>query len=316
MSTTTQPTRPVVVGYDGTEGSRTALDWAVDEAQRRQWPLHVVFARPVPVRPAVPGYALAEDGWLAGFEDEGAEDKGAEVVLTIALDRVKGLAPTLEVSAARPTGRASAVLVDASVDASCVVVGARGRGAVATALLGSTSVDVAAGAHCPVVVVRELPKAEPTPPRVVVGSDGSDLSAAAIGEAFAQASARGLDLTVVQAWYIDATTGGLAALGVESVRQEMAQAEQAVAAEAVSGWAEKYPDVKVHLHVMQAHPLQALVEHSKGAELLVVGSRGRGGFRGLLLGSVSQGVLHHAHCPVMVVPAAAPVTGRGPAAGS
>jgi nucleotide-binding universal stress UspA family protein len=181
------------------------------------------------------------------------------------------------------------------------VVGARGRGALATALLGSTSVDVAAAARCPVVVVRELPTPGATPARVVVGSDGSELSAAAIGEAFAQADARGLDLTVVQAWYLDTTTGGLAALSVESVRREVAQAEQAVAAEAVAGWREKYPDVRVHVHVLQGHPVQAVVEHSKGAELVVVGSRGRGGFGGLLLGSVSQGVLHHAHCPVMVV---------------
>ena len=290
------PTRPVVVGFDASDGARTALDWAVDEAQRQMRPLHLVFARPVPVRPAAPGYSFVEDGYLAGLDDEQAER-----VMRTGLDRVRELAPQLEVVASTPTGRASAVLVDASDDASCVVVGARGRGALATALLGSTSVDVAAAARCPVVVVRELPTPAATPARVVVGSDGSELSAAAIGEAFAQADARDLDLTVVQAWYLDTSTGGLAALNVDSVRREVAQAERAVAAVAVAGWREKYPDVRVHVHVLQAHPAQALVEHSKGAELVVVGSRGRGGFRGLLLGSISQGVLHHAHCPVMVV---------------
>jgi nucleotide-binding universal stress UspA family protein len=288
--------RPVVVGYDGSDGARTALDWAVDEAQRQKRPLHLVYARPVPVRPAVPGYSFVEDGYLAELDDEQAQR-----VLTSGLDRVQELAPGLEVRTSTPTGRASAVLVDASDAASCIVVGARGRGAVTTALLGSTSVDVAATARCPVVVVRQLPTPSATPARVVVGSDGSELSAAAIGEAFVQADARNLDLTVVQAWYLDTTTGGLAALGVESVRREVAEAERAAAAAAVAGWREKYPDVRVHLHVLQAHPVQALVEHSEGAELVVVGSRGRGGFGGLLLGSVSQGVLHHAHCPVMVV---------------
>jgi nucleotide-binding universal stress UspA family protein len=289
------PNRPVVVGYDGSDGARTALDWAVGEAQRQKRPLHLVLARQVPVRP-VPDYSFIEDGYLAELDAE-----QAEVVLTTGLDRVRELAPHLEVAASTPTGRASAVLVDASDDASCVVVGARGRGALATALLGSTSVDVAAAARCPVVVVRELPAPAATPARVVVGSDGSELSAAAIGEAFAQADVRNLDLTVVQAWYLDTTTGGLSALSVESVRREVAQAERAVAAAAVARWRGKYPDVRVHLHVLQAHPVQALVEHSQGAELVVVGSRGRGGFGGLLLGSVSQGVLHHAHCPVMVV---------------
>jgi nucleotide-binding universal stress UspA family protein len=291
-----RPNRPVVVGYDGSEGALMALDWAVDEAQRHNRPLHLVSARQVPVRPAVPGYSFVEDGYLADLGDEQAEQ-----VLAAGLDRVKELAPRLEVLTSAPTGRASAALVEASDDASCIEVGARGRGALATALLGSTSVDVAAAARCPVVVVRELPTPGATPARVVVGSDGSELSAAAIGEAFAQADARGLDLTVVQAWYLDTTTGGLAALSVESVRREVAQAEQAVAAAAVAGWREKYPDVRVRVHVLQGHPVQAVVEHSKGAELGVVGSRGRGGFGGLLLGSVSQGVLHHAHCPVMVV---------------
>ena len=289
-------TSPVVVGFDGSQHSFTALEWAVEEAVRRRRPLLVAYARPMPSLPPSPGYSL---GW---GDSHFADDEGyVDELLQTGVTRVKELAPALEVSTAKAHGRASAVLVDASQDAELLVVGARGRGTVSTVLLGSTSVEVVAKARCPVVVVRQLPVAGSTPARVVVGSDGSALSGAAIGEAFAQADARGLDLTVVQAWYIDLSTGGLAALSVESVSREVAEAERAAAAEAIAGWSEKYPDVKVHLHVLQAHPVQAVVEQSEGAALVVVGSRGRGGFRGLLLGSVSQGVLHHARCPVMVV---------------
>jgi nucleotide-binding universal stress UspA family protein len=289
--------RSVVVGFDGSQHSLTALEWAVDEAGRRRRPLLIVHAVPLPSLPPSPGYSL---GW--GDSHFAPDDEDAvEEALRTGVERARLLAPTLEVSTARAHGRASGVLVDASRGAELLVIGARGRGGMSSALLGSTSIEVTAGAQCPVVVVRELPAPGPTPARVVVGSDGSALSGAAIGEAFAEADARGLDLTVVQAWYLDMSTGGLAALSTESVRREVAEAERAAAAEAVAGWREKYPDVTVHVHVLQGHPVQALVEHSEGAELVVVGSRGRGGFRGLLLGSVSQGVLHHARCPVMVV---------------
>jgi nucleotide-binding universal stress UspA family protein len=100
--------RPVVVGYDGSEGALMALDWAVDEAQRHRRSLHLVSARQVPVRPAVPGYSFVEDGYLAELGDEQAQQ-----VLAAGLDRVKELAPHLEVLASTPTGRASAALVDA-----------------------------------------------------------------------------------------------------------------------------------------------------------------------------------------------------------
>ncbi|KRF25091.1 universal stress protein [Phycicoccus sp. Soil803] len=286
MSSTT--TRPVVVGVDGQPPYDRALDWAIAEAQRAHAPLHLVYARMMPLRgPTVE----------AGFDVHTTE---SDEILGAATDRVRALAPSVHVTTASAYRNAAALLVDESRDATCLVVGARGRSALGSVLLGSTSLDVAAHALCPVVVVRELPQQLPDRPGVVVGSDGSGISEAAIAAGFEQADRLGVPLTVVHAWFLDEVTG-LAALATEDVTHVVAQEEDAVASAAIAGWSDKYPDVQVRQHVLRAHPVEALVDHSRGAELLVVGSRGRGGFTGLLLGSVSQGVLHHAHCPVMVV---------------
>jgi nucleotide-binding universal stress UspA family protein len=282
-------TGPIVVGFDGSPRSGLALDWAVDEAQRWQVPLHVVYARMMPLRGPTPEVGLV------------VQETEADEVLGAAVDRAHELAPRLGVTTSSRYGAPAPLLVDATRGASGLVVGARGRGGVASALLGSTSVDVAAHAHCPVTVVRQLPEVVADRPGVVVGVDGSELSESAVAVAFAQASARSVPLTVVHAWFLEYTAAGLQVLDLQHERQRIAQEEQALAAELVAGWSEKYPDVVVRRHVVNAHPVQALADHSRGAELVVVGSRGRGGFAGLVLGSVSQGVLHHAHAPVMVV---------------
>jgi nucleotide-binding universal stress UspA family protein len=289
MSTESTIHPPIVVGVDGSKPSAAALDWAIDEASRRHLPLLLCYARPIDVQ------GPTSETTFSPSSPEG------DAVLGQAVDRVRSLAPGVPVSTATAFGSPGPVLVDASRDAALVVVGARGRGTLASAMLGSTSIDVAAHARCPVMVVRDLPSVRTNRPGVVVGSDGSDLSNAAIAAAFLEADARGLPLTVVHAWFVDYNSTGLAVLESAEVRRQLAEEEHAVAAEAVAGWSEKYPDVTVRQHVLNEHPVKALVEHSDGAELVVVGSRGRGGFAGLLLGSVSQGVLHHAHCPVLVV---------------
>ncbi|MDR6864827.1 universal stress protein [Phycicoccus sp. 3266] len=287
MSTTPTTSHPIVVGVDESAQSRLALDWAIDEARRRDLPLELVHARPMPLRgPAV---------------ETAFTRPGVDGVLEDAVARVHSLAPHASVATSGAHGAAAPMLVDASRDATMLVVGARGRGALRSAMLGSTSLDVAAHAHSPVVVVRELSQALPDRPGVVVGIDGSPISEGALGEAFRQADARGLPLTVVHAWFLDYAGTGLAVLATDAQVTELAQEERSVADDAVARWSARYPGVTVREHVLNAHPVQALVDHSKGAELLVVGTRGRGGFGGLVLGSVSQGVLHHAHCPVMVV---------------
>jgi nucleotide-binding universal stress UspA family protein len=281
--------RPIVVGVDGATYTRSALDWALEEAVREGCDIMLVHGRSVPVQgPHIE--PLME-----------ASDAVAQRILHAASQRIHGVSPRTKVTTATGIGSPGMLLVDASRDARVVVVGARGRGAVASAFLGSTSVDVVARAHCPVVVARELPATSSAPSGVVVGTDGSELSTAAVGEAFREADSRGAPLTVVHTWSIELADTGMRMLESDEARARIAESETALAAQAVAGWAEKYPDVQVRTVVLNAHPVEALADTSRDAELVVVGSRGRGGFRGLLLGSVSQGVLHHAHCPVMVV---------------
>jgi nucleotide-binding universal stress UspA family protein len=178
-----------------------------------------------------------------------------------------------------------------------LVLGSRGLGGFTGLVIGSTAVEIAKRAHCPVVVVRGADHSGP----VVVGVDGTPVGEAAIAFAFAAASARGADLVAVHTWtdlvLETAFAGGAAALDFAPLAQ---QAEE-VLGERLAGWQEKYPDVRVIRHVSRERASQALLRHAEGAGLLVVGSRGRGGFRGLLLGSTSQHLLHHAPCPVAVV---------------
>ncbi|GAB3437362.1 universal stress protein [Phycicoccus ginsengisoli] len=286
---TTPNPHPVVVGVDGATYTRDALDWALEEALRERCGILLVHGRSVPVQgPHIE--PLLE-----------ASDTVAQRILHAAEQRIHGVSPGTTVTTATGIGSPGVLLVEASRDARCVVVGARGRGAVACAFLGSTSIDVAARAHCPVVVARELPATSSAPSGVVVGTDGSELSSAAVGEAFREADARGAALTVVHTWSIELADTAMTIVESDDARTRIADAEGVLADQSVASWADKFPDVPVRTMVRRGHAVEALAEASRDAELVVVGSRGRGGFRGLLLGSVSQGVLHHAHCPVMVV---------------
>ncbi|GAA4116796.1 universal stress protein [Knoellia locipacati] len=278
---------PVVVGVDSAPESRAALTWAIEEATRRKRPLHLLHAR------------ARQDS--SGPVAPGAQDPDpVRTVVETALVRARTVAPDLEVTTQVSDESPATALVAASESASCVVVGSRGRGALTGAVLGTTSAEVAVRASCPVVVVRRLGVVETERPSVVVGTDGSGLSTEAIGYAFAQASLRRLPLTVVHACP-SRSSGGYVAPWLSDDPAARVAEEQAATAEEVTGWSEQYPDVRVRRHVLRADPVKALVDHSRGAELLVVGSRGIGGVSGRLVGSVSQGVLSRAHCPVVVV---------------
>jgi nucleotide-binding universal stress UspA family protein len=210
------------------------------------------------------------------------------------------VAGDLEVERVEVTGFPEAVLQAESRRAELVVVGNRGLGGFAGLLIGSVAVALAGHTECPVVVVRgaEPDDAAPLLEPVVVGVDGSPESEAALAFAFGAADLRRVPLLAVHAWWdllVDPTMAPL-------VDWDAAEAdEHEVLAERLAGWAETYPDVPVRRLVVRDRPAHALVKESARAQLVVVGSRGRGGLRGMLLGSVSQALLHHAHCPVAVV---------------
>jgi nucleotide-binding universal stress UspA family protein len=196
------------------------------------------------------------------------------------------------------TGAAAAVLLAETQTAAMVVLASRGLGGFSGMLVGSVAVQVSAHGQCPVVVVKgEWGRPGP----VVVGVDGSPAGGRAVGFAFEFASFAGLPLTAVQAYRFPVTGEPGDMLPLVYDVDQLAEEEAAVLGEALAGWRERFPDVPVRSAVTRARPARALVDASEQAGIVVVGSRGRGGFTGLLLGSVSHAVLHHASCPVAIV---------------
>jgi nucleotide-binding universal stress UspA family protein len=289
MSSKPVPPGAIVVGVDGSPSSDLALAWAVEEATRTSLPLHIIHAFSY-------GYPMTTFG--IGYPIHGLPQL-ADGVRKDAVARARRASPELDITWSDPASGPAPALVSASEVADTVVVGARGMSAAGGALMGSVSVQVAAHAHCPVVVVHETPTVAGGP--VVVGVDGSALSTNAIAYAYEQASSRGVGLTVVHAWWLEYVEGGSASATWTVEWQHLAREERALVAESLAGWHEKYPDVDVRQRTVRALPVAALVRQSENACLVVVGTRGRGGFRGLVLGSVSQGVMHRAHCPVAIV---------------
>ncbi|WP_173037730.1 universal stress protein [Phytohabitans flavus] len=280
--------RPIVVAYDASEGAEAALGWALDEGRRSGAPVllvHVLeslaLAGPVPV---------SQSPWL----DEGARRDIRQMVVS-AVGRARETHPDVAVTGTVIEGAASAVLIDQSKQARLVVMGSRGHGGFAGLLLGSTSMNVCAHAHSPVVVVRQTAAADDAP--VVVGVDGSACSLLAADFAFAEAATRKVSLRVLWAWPMPVPNWQPPAVDPE----EAAFAKDMQIQGAVAPLRDKYPQVSAAIDIVDGPAGRVMVEASHGAQLVVVGTRGMGQMRGMLLGSVSQQLLHHAHCPVAVV---------------
>nr|WP_246597665.1 universal stress protein [Nocardia tengchongensis] len=208
----------------------------------------------------------------------------------------------MPVSSSMSGDTAAQLLIEDSANAFAVVIGASGT-AGTLAHLGSTLFAVTSHARGAVIVVRPDPDtgdAVRTTGSVVVGVDCSRTSEVAIGAAFAEASERRTGLVAMHAWS-DWDTGQFAGDVGSAMSGNLDDIEEAVLAERLAGWQEKYPDVEVSREVALAGAAAELNELSKTAQLVVVGNRGRGGFAGLLLGSTAHYLVQHAHCPVMVV---------------
>ena len=279
----------IVVGVDGSESALHAVRWAAREAERRRVALRLVHVYLVPaglsggiVDPAVVLDALREQGrrYLAEARQVAAD---AGVRPNVVLRN----APVIP------------ALAKEALAASLLVLGTRGLGGFTGLMVGSTAVALAGRVHCPLVVVRGD---EPASGPVVVGVDGTQASEAAVAFAFAEASRHGAELVAVHAWAEPVIDTVLLGHPEPADFEPAQQRAYETLGERLAGWQEKYPEVHVTREVVRDHPSPALLRYAEeGARLVVVGTRGRGGFSGLLFGSTGQHLLHHAPCPVAVV---------------
>ncbi|MET4539976.1 MULTISPECIES: universal stress protein [Micrococcaceae] len=302
----------IVVGVDGSEHGQCALVWAAREAERRQLPLHIVTAYSVPIFAASGldgGYATVDDSVIR---------EGADAIVKQAMDKISGYA--IDVDASVENGDAAGVLLDLSADAALLVFGSRGRGGFVGRLLGSVSSALPAHAKCPTVTVplycadrlgentedkhikAEHAKAGPRAVEnvVAVGVDGSEQARVAVLEAAEQAQRMGAKLRVICA--VPQYSGSLAWVPAPLDRDALF-ADIRVQLDAGVAWLRShFPQLPIETDLRDGSPVDVLVETSRSVELVVLGTRGRGGFAGMLLGSTSDGVLHHAKGPVLVVP--------------
>lgn len=292
----------IVVGVDGSPDSNAALKWAVREATMRNVALTLVHAAT-----PVPGDSLVVEWTGDSVPPELIPELGAtsERLLADAVRLVEGMTD----DRSRPpinnevfSGSAVSALVELSAKAQMVVTGSRGHGTLERVLLGSVSTGLVHHAHCPVAVIRKE-AAGRVDGCVLVGVDGSPASELATAIAFDEASWRGAELVALHAWTDVEVPPASSREWTGTTRTSWTRLQSAAEetlAERLAGWRERYPDVVVHREVVVNRAAQHLVDRSESAQLVVVGSHGRGGFSGMLLGSVSTAVVHAVRTPVIV----------------
>ncbi|MDR6975980.1 nucleotide-binding universal stress UspA family protein [Streptomyces sp. 3330] len=289
---------PVVVGIDGSAHSSVAADWAAREASSRGVPLHLVHASP-----SLPGAAVPLPA------ADRLRDLGEQMLARTAAD-LGDRHPRLEIRGEQTDDPPASALLAAARTAGLLVVGTRGTGGFDALAVGSVALRAAMAAPCPVVLVPRRPvgagagmPAARDAAQVVVGFDAHHPVGETADFAFSAAEARGADLRVVQAWALPAESVSSRTPAVtEEDRAAWEDQEVVRLSDALRAWRERYPRVTVRPDVVLLHPAEALLNASRGARLLVVGRRADPGAAEGRLGFVAQGVLHHAACPVAVVP--------------
>lgn len=287
----------IVVAVDGSEASDVAVHWAANSAKKRGQPLKLVTAYTMP-------QFMYADGMVPPQElyDELEGEAGDKIDKARRI--VEEFDSSIEVSHEVREESPIDFLLALSEDAGMLVMGSRGLGGLSGLVMGSVSAAVVSHAECPVVVVRkdndvtETNKYGP----IVVGVDGSEVSRKAIEIAFREAQARQAPLRAVHAWS-DAQfhTSYVSVVEAQSQMDQLIEDHERLLTSELAPLMEKYPEVEVEEIVERERPIYSLKEAAEGAQLLVLGSHGRGGFKGMLLGSTSRALLQYAPCPMMVV---------------
>ncbi|WIY00411.1 universal stress protein [Amycolatopsis mongoliensis] len=286
----------LVVGVDGSAGALTAVRWAARVARERRLALRLVHALPE-LPPPYPRGDPTFDQVKAAVTTRG------ERMLAEARATAAEAEPGIEVTTSLRSERPADALVSEAKDATMLVLGTPGLRPLGRVLLGSVSVALAAHAPCPVTLVRPHAGDDEPPAEgpVVVGVDGAPAGEEAIAAAFEEASWRGARLIAVHCWH-EAFLSSIFEEGRWTMDSStVEEREHELLAQRLAGWREKYPDVVVDRVVLAGRPAERLLDLADRAQLLVVGSRGRGGLRGLALGSTSQSLMSYALCPVLVV---------------
>lgn len=285
---------PVVVGVDGSTAGYGAVSWAAREAQLHHCELKIVSATgavgPYGEVSLPPDYFVQRDRVIREHLEE-----AAAIARTTYSDATRATITTEILE-----GPERPALIEASETARMIVVGSRGLGQVTAVLAGSVAVGLGAHAHCPVVVIRPKTGQTSEAGSIVVGVDGTANSRPALAAAFDEATLRGVGIVAVHTW----SQFSQSSVFVDQVGMSwdaVQDAEQSVLAESLAGYSDSHPQVPIERVVTKAKPARELQERSVNAELLVVGTRGRGGFAGMVLGSTSAELVHTATCPLMIV---------------
>ncbi|MEV8550236.1 universal stress protein [Streptomyces glaucescens] len=285
---------PLVVGVDGSDGSLLAVDWAVDEAARHGLPLRLVHASL---------WERYEGTTPSVTLERPSAQVMADHIVASAAERAQRRNPDVKVSTDVLLADAADALLREGNNATALITGSRGRSELTGLLLGSVGLAVAARAHCPVIVVRgDKAGLAGTHERILLGAGDPAASGEAARFAFREAEVRGCTLDVVRTWRCPAhETAGTAALAEAPAREHEEQARTRLE-ELLRDAVGDHPDVRVSRSTVEGPAHKVLVHRSAAADLVIVGAQRRQGHFGLQLGRVAHTLLHHAQCPVAVVP--------------
>ncbi|MGW4370531.1 universal stress protein [Nocardia takedensis] len=291
----------IVVGVDGSEMSLGAARWATRFAERLDVPMRLVFSMPMPG--TLPDVAVTSE------EMDELHRRTREEVVSRAAAAVREWAPGVESSTTVDDQPPAAGLLDAARGAVMIVVGASGAGAVERWIVGSTALRVVADAHCPVAIWRGDPAEAAVDDRpILVGVDGSPESRAATGLAFEWADLFAVPITAVRTWTQNSAVGAAVPTALQFLGgtemfidwEQIARSESDTLVDILAPYRREFPDVTVRAHSVRGSAAAELRRELAQAQMLIVGNKGWGRFRGALLGSTSQNLIHHADRPVIV----------------